>query len=197
MILRKEQVGQKKTGEPIYEYKLNMDFWEKLPKPINIYLDEVENFYRNRDFASTKNKLISKWVSMLRRVLGSNDAGYGQMVSISQRPNIDIDLRELATSVYYHIAHYTKICKHCGWSWHESSDEPEMQMICPRCHDYRIYKNPKSMYILVYKFTDVPSFEMWKSMGMKTYYRCQKINDVWMYMDLYNTESWQQTFDNY
>ncbi len=43
MILDKQQVGEKKkrdgTIEPIYETKLNIDYWKSIQEPINVVLE--------------------------------------------------------------------------------------------------------------------------------------------------------------
>ncbi len=194
MIVKKEIIGVKKTGEEVYDYKLNIDFWKNTKKPLNICLDEMQNLYRNRNFMSKQNKIISEWLSMLRRVLGSNDSGYGQLVCISQRPNVDIDLRDLATNIQYHICHYLKSCKRCGFTWSENSDSPDPRWTCLRCNNWQIKKH--SHRVEVYYFTDFNSYNFWKSMGMKTYYDHRIFADVEKYMGLYSSEAWETMFVN-
>jgi hypothetical protein len=141
---------------------------------------------------SKQNKIISEWISMLRRVLGSNDGGYGQLVCISQRPNIDIDLRDLATNVQYHICHYLKQCLKCQYIWQENSDSPDPRWTCPHCNNWHIKKyNHK---VEVYQFTDFNSYNFWKTMGMNTFFKHYILNDVERYMGLYNTEDWADMF---
>jgi hypothetical protein len=195
MIVKKEVIGTKRTGEEVCDYKPNLDYWQSIPKPINIYLDEMQNLYRNRNFASKINRCISEWLSMLRRILGSSEAGYGQLVSISQTQNIDKDIRDLATNIQYHIAHFKKTCKRCGTTWKETSDHPEPMFLCPVCRDYRLKKH--SVAIEIYHFADMNSFEMWKNMGMRTYHKHRIVHDTEKYMQLYSTEDWKGFFTGF
>lgn len=47
MIIKKEVVDTKKkkdgTIEPVYEYKLNIDYWKGIKEPINVILDEAHS----------------------------------------------------------------------------------------------------------------------------------------------------------
>ncbi len=110
MIVKKEIKDYKKNRqgemEPVYELKLNMEYWQKITEPISCVLDEAHSIINARRAMSKVNIIITDWIALLRRVLGSSSSGYGELVLITQLPNrIDIIAREMATQIRYHKCH--------------------------------------------------------------------------------------------
>jgi hypothetical protein len=201
MFIKKELIDYKKhrTGasEPIYKYRFNREFWqETLEKEgsINIAIDEAHQIMNARSFASKQNKiLVEDFLSMLRRILGSNDAGEGVLTLITQDPRmIEVIGRTLCTHVRYHRCHYQKTCRKCGCTWNETNEHPEQLWSCPRCNSPYIYKH--SFRIECWHFADMDAFDFWKNYKMDTYHRHYFINDIEKYFPFYKTLQWDNLF---
>ena len=80
---------KKRNGEleNVYETKLNMDFWKKNTDVKNIVIDEAHSIINSRRSMSKINVLLTDWIALIRRILGSNDTGHGELVLITQLPN--------------------------------------------------------------------------------------------------------------
>jgi len=198
MIITKELIGEKKKRdgktEPIYKNKLNIEFWKKVKKPINIVLDEAHSILNARKSMSTVNIIVTDWIALIRRILG-NTEGVGDLVLISQLPNrIDIIAREMANQIRYHVCHYTKVCKKCGSSWYESSETPEQLYRCWMCDSFELIK--KDHVIELYFFQSIDAFEIWKNNNIKSYYKRYLITDIEKYFPLYNTLQWENLFSD-
>ncbi len=98
----------RKTGEtePIYKKKLNIEFWKGIKEPINVILDEAHSIVNARRSMSSVNIILTDWLSLIRRILGQTQSGYGELVFITQLPKrIDIIARDMATNVQYCVMH--------------------------------------------------------------------------------------------
>ena len=77
---------------------VNWNFWNKARKAhrsFNIYLDEVQNVVNSRTSMSNVNKLMSQWLSQIRKLY--NDSPDSNLYIISQKiRRIDVNFRELA-----------------------------------------------------------------------------------------------------
>lgn len=76
---------------------INWAFWKeaKEKKKVSIFLDEFHNVMNSRSGMSLQNKLMSNWLSQIRRIL--NDDPTNHLYLVSQRlRRIDINSRELA-----------------------------------------------------------------------------------------------------
>lgn len=201
MVIKKEIMGHKKvkkTGEleAIYELKLNVDYWKNIKEPISCVLDEAHAIINARRVMSKANIIITDWLSLLRRVLGATESGYGELVLITQLPNrIDIIAREMAQQIRYHICHYIKTCKECDVSWRENSEMPEILWSCPSCNSSKVLKH--SHQIEIWKFYKINNFQMWKDYNMKTFYSHYIVNDIEKYFPMYNTLQWDNLFSEY
>ena len=142
MILKQELVKtiKKRDGssENIYQNTLNADYWKKLSKstnkPLSVVLDEAHSIINSRKSMSKVNIVINDWLALLRRVLGADSSGRGELVLITQLPNrIDIIARDMANQIRYHVCHYIKSCGKCLTYWAENSESPEPVRICPQC----------------------------------------------------------------
>lgn len=200
MIIKKEIVDYKKNKkteekEPIYKFTLNMEYWKKIKEPINVTLDEAHTILNARRAMSKTNIIVSDWLSLLRRVLGSTDAGFGELTFISQLANrIDVIARDMATNVIYTICHYLKSCESCETTWQENSEMPEGYLICPVCNSNKIQKHTHRLE--VWHFPNIQKFQMWFQFGEKTFYKRYYVNDIEDYFGFYDTLQWDNMFSN-
>ena len=201
MILKKELVGYKKNRktdeeEPVYELKLNIDFWKNIKEPINIILDEAHSIISSRRSMSKANILINDWLALIRRILGEKDGSYGELIFITQLPKrIDITARDMATQVQYTICHYRKICLNCKTYWNENSEMPELYYACPTCASTKLKKF--NFIIEVWKFINLEAYQYWREFGQRTFYSHFYIRDIEQYFDMYNTFQWDSLFGEY
>ncbi len=200
MIIKKEidsYKENKKTGEKeaIYNYTLNVDFWKKIKEPIDVVIDEAHTILNARRAMSKTNIIVSDWLSLLRRVLGSTEGGFGELTFISQLANrIDVIARDMATNVIYTICHYLKSCEKCETTWQENSEMPEGYIICPVCASNKLLKHTHRLE--VWHFPNIQKFKMWYEFGEKTFYKRYYVNDIEDYFSLYNTLQWDNMFSS-
>jgi len=197
MIIKKESVRVKKTGEEVYEYKLNEEFWRKAVAKygsISVVIDEAHQFYNPRRSMSKINIICNDWLSLIRRVLGSNDSGQGELVLITQLDRrIDVIAREMATNVSYSICHFTLFCKSCGYTERINNETPERRETCPRCN--KILKKCNH-FLEVYKFSNINAYDNWQSWRAKSFYKHYIIHDIEEYFKYYNTYQWEDMFSD-
>lgn len=191
MIIKKTMIGQKRNGEPIYEYKLNEDYWKEAVKKygsINVVLDEIHTLLNARRAMSQSTKIMTNFLSLLRRILGSHN-NQGDLVMISQlERRIDIIAKEMCNHARFHVCHFVKTCKRCFYSWNENNEMPEQRYQCPKCGNIHIMIH--SHRIEVWHFATVDDFIRWKYWGKKMYYRHYMILDAPKYFPVYNTLQW-------
>lgn len=197
MIIKRELVGvrKKRDGkeEPVYEDKLNVDFWKGINHPIDIVIDEAHTILNSRRSMSKINVLMSDWLALLRRVIGSSDAGYGRLILISQLTRrLDVIAKDMSTQVRFFRCHYVKTCKKCGLGWSENNDLPEPAYSCPQCGSFSLLKH--SHRVEVWHFSDVNSFIGWKDFGINTFHRHYVIDDIENFFGLYDTLQWDNMF---
>jgi len=171
MIIKREATGAVSRGKPVYEYKLNTEFWEKLPKPVSIVIDEIHNILSARSSMSHVNKIALKWISLLRRMTGQNESGYGNLICITQLGRAsDVVLRQMCHRVVYIRQYYTKVCRDCGFRHNENSDMPQQMEICYKCKSTPPHIGKDSSYSVLFKFTSVEALDIWKQLGIRSYY---------------------------
>lgn len=192
MIIKKEILSTKKNGEEVSKLTLNKEFWQKVIEKegsINVVLDEAHSIIDSRKSMSKVNAVMADFMALLRRILGSNDAGYGTLTLISQIPRrLDVVAREMAVNIRYHICHYKKLCKRCGLSWRETNEVPEPRFRCPRCKTSSIKK--MKHYIEVFHFANMDYFEQWFYLHKHTYHKRYLIPDIERYFKFYDTLQW-------
>ena len=196
MIVKKELAGYKKTKdgqEPVFDKKLNSEYWKNIKEPISVVLDEAHAIINSRRAMSKINIIVTDWLALLRRVLGSSDSGYGELVLITQLPNrIDIIARQMATQIRFHKCHYRKRCKKCGAVWQENSEMPEGLWECPKCGSSSLLKY--NHMIEVWHFASMKNYEMWQEFGKRCFYKHYLVNDIEEYFKFYDTLQWDNLF---
>jgi len=200
MIMKKEivETKTKKSGETEikYRYVVNKDFWQKLKEPVNVTLDEAHTILNSRRATSRINVVVSDWLALIRRVLGSSGGSYGELTFITQLPGrIDSIAREMATRIQHNICHYVKVCRSCHYSWRENSEVPEEMRQCLRCGSPDLEKQGHT--IEVYYFTSIKKYDEWKMFGKRTYYKRLLFRNVSRLFVHYDTHQWDNLISEY
>jgi len=193
MIFKLEWDEKKQKDMPV---SVNKDFWRNLDGSTSVILDEVHTLLNARKPGAKVNIIMTDWLALIRRVLGSVESGEGHLVMISQiQRRIDVIAREMANVVKYHTCHYTKTCPRCRYSWPESSATPEPVWKCPLCGSKGIKKHHH--IVEVHCFTNISDFNLWDAMGFKTWYDQYYIMDIENVFNMYNTKSWDNLLSEY
>jgi len=107
MIIKKETYLPEGARKEVTKLSLNVDFWKKAVEKygsINVVLDEAHQLFNPRRSMSKTAIIMTDFLAMLRRVVGSNSTGAGELIVITQlERRLDIILKEMATAVHYHI----------------------------------------------------------------------------------------------
>lgn len=200
MLVRKIEIGQKKTGEKLFKYEFNKEFWwDEVNKrgAINVTLDEIHTLLSARNSMSKKTKCMLDFLALIRRIIGQSQTGQGTLTLITQlERRIDVIAKEMCNQVRYHLCHYQKTCLTClkrgvHTTWPETNEEAEPVWECPRCKTSNIQKHRH--IIEVWHFKSMELFVQWKYYGLsarKTAYRHYLINDIEKYFQYYNTLQW-------
>jgi hypothetical protein len=189
MIIKRDVIGQRRDGTDRVKFSLNADFWKGIKEPINVILDEAHAILNARKSMTLGNVIVTDWLSLIRRVLGSNASGYGELTLISQLPNrIDCIARDMSTHVRFHRCHFTKRCKKCSASWKENNDTAEPLLTCPICSEPAIERC--EFLIEVWHFRDMTAFQAFMNSGAKTFHKHYLVNDIEKYFPLYHTRQW-------
>lgn len=169
--------------------KLNTDFWVSERKKygsMDIILDEAHTLFNARRSMQRINLIMTDFLALIRRMLGSNDSGMGELILLTQLDRrIDIIARESATSILWHLCHYTKQCQKCGTWWQETNETPKKMWECIKCKSPYIKK--QNHVIEVWEFKNMEAFELWRMRRIKTYYAHYVIEDIEQYFTVYDT----------
>lgn len=199
MIVKKELLGNKRDGTPVYQYTFNEEFWRKTVEKygsINIYLDELHTLVDARTAMSKKNKIMNDFFAMIRRSLGQGEDGYGQFIGITQLDRrIDVVLRDMATQIRHCKMHYQKRCKSCGYVFAEHNEIAEPQWSCPSC-GVRGKLHKENHVAEIWHFGSYPNYTSWKVFGAKTYHMHYFVNDIEQVFGNYDTLQWDSLFSD-
>lgn len=86
-----------KSGKKV-PVDVNWNFWKTAReehKNFSIYLDEAHNIISSRSSMSRRNKLMSNWISQIRKILYTSPKNHIHIISQTYR-RLDINFRELA-----------------------------------------------------------------------------------------------------
>jgi DNA-directed RNA polymerase subunit RPC12/RpoP len=197
MIIKRELIGTKgkRDPQPVYDWKMNQEFWIKQKEPMNIVLDEVHNMMDSRRSMSKANVIMGNFMALLRRVLGAQHGNYGELVLITQLlRRVDIIALELASEIRYHIMHYSKKCKDCGQEWRENTEMPEGYYRCIRCGSMELIKFKHRAEI--YRFRGMNEYQNWRDFQEKSWFHHYMVNDIEKYFGLYETLQWSNLFES-
>jgi predicted Zn-ribbon and HTH transcriptional regulator len=192
MIIKRE--GEGKSEKLV----LNVAFWKQLVedhKKIIVVIDEAHTFFNPRRSMSKLNVIMTDFLALLRRVLGSNDSG-GELVLITQLSRrLDVVAKEMATFVQYCKHHYITECKKCGYSWKETNEMPIKEFECPNCKSFNIDKTKNVIEIFEFRNTD--DYQRFEEYNLKTYFKRYYITDIRKIFGNYNTLQWDDLLSNY
>lgn len=199
MLIKKEVKKVKRDGTSEYDYKFNREFWQSVIEKegsINVVIDEAHIYFNPRRSMSKLNIIMSDFLAMLRRILGSSDGGGGELILITQLPRrIDVIAREMATKVQHCICYYDKHCLTCGFTWAETNETSDQSWKCLRCNSERVKK--EHIEIHVREFRNMNAFDLWIEYGARQYYARYTITDIESYFDYYNTLQWDDLFTEF
>jgi len=198
MIIKKEVLSVKKDGTENFKLTLNIEFWKELLKKyktLNVVIDEAHIFFNPRRSMSKLNIIMTDFLALLRRVLGSSD-GTGELILITQLSRrLDIIAKEMTNEVTYCIHHFKVYCSKCKCNWRATNEDAESIESCPRCHSHFLKR--KNSNIEIYKFRDFESFEMWYINKSKTYFKHFVITDIESIFGNYETLQFNDLFSEY
>lgn len=174
---------------------LNVKYWEKRLKPLHIIWDEIHLTANSRTSMSKANMVLSRFIAMARRITGFDERGYGHLTFIAQKDRtIDVNVRELANDICYHVANWILVCNDCGTRLSVNS---EMQQVenCVKCNSWNIRKS--NLLICRYKFNEWEDYYRWRVNESKVYYQKELITDIDKYFSYYDTMQISDVWDNY
>ena len=199
MIVKKEVAKVKKTGEEQYKFSFNEQFWRDFSqehKRASVVIDEAHILMNPRKSMHKASIIVQDFVSLLRRFVGQDSAGAGQLILLTQLPRrVDVIVRELATTVVYHRCWFRKKCNKCGRSWREHSDFPQPITLCPACGSWDLKKY--SFLMELWYFRNMDTFLAWRDYREpRLAFRHKVIRDIEQYFNLYSTFQWENMFSD-
>lgn len=200
MIFKDEVVKVLQNGTKQTKPVLNADFWKdtriNYPFGINVTLDEAHTLMDSRRAMSNTSVIMNDFMSLLRRILGDSGEGYGELVLITQLGRrLDVNARELATSVHYHLCHYKRTCTKCNFNFWETNEVYQKPKLCPRCQNRKMVKS--NFVIEKWEFDSMEKLDFWIDNGVKTYQKHYYITDIEQYFQYYNTFQWENLISEY
>jgi len=198
-IIRKKIVGCKTkrdgTVEQITKLDLNIDYWMKQKKALNILWDEIHLSGGNsRESMKKSNLIISRFLSMGRRICGFDDKGYGTLIFIAQTDRtIDVNIKDLANEIRYFVMHWELICRDCGLIIPTDTGKPVIDQ-CFRCNSWDLYRDnfiSEVFYFLSYS-DYLKHVEGWEG---KYYYKRTINPNISEYRKYYDTHQIQALWD--
>lgn len=198
-IIKKTLISTKKKRdgriEEIFKYEFNLPFWQKQKKPLNIIWDEIHLVANSRDSQSKLNKCMSRFLSMGRRIVGSDDTGYGHFIFIAQTSRtIDVNLRDLANEIRYHVMYWISECKKCYRGRWVTSEMKEVEF-CIYCGSWKLLR--KDFMVKIFKFHDFIDYQKWYEGWGKFYFEKLWLSDIENYFEHYDTHQIEKIFDDF
>jgi len=193
-IFKETIISVKKDGTEVKTYELNKQFWQNLREKegtISVIIDEAHTLMNPRRSMSKKSQVVTDFMALLRRILGSSESGYGELILISQlERRLDIIAREMATVVQYCVGHYTRHCKNCGDIQQETNETPDKIRRCPYCN---LVTSRINFMVEVFNFDNMDKFHSWEYSGRRsqTFYKHYLITDIEGVFSHYDTLQWE------
>jgi len=199
-IIKKTLVQVKKNGEEVFKLEFNKEFWFeqiKKYKMISVIIDEAHIFFNPRRSMSKLNIIMTDFLALLRRIVGSVDGEKGELILITQLSRrLDVVAKEMATHITYSINHKqvfctNKKCQHYDVKISTHNENPEQYIYCSYCS-----KNLTSSKMLIEQvhFKSLENFENWYYYGQKSYFKRISICDIEKIFKNYNTFQWEDIF---
>ena len=200
MIFKEVVVKVRPKSDDITKLMLNSDYWKNtkksFPEGINVVLDEAHTLMDSRRSMSTTSVIMNDFMALLRRILGDSGEGYGELVLITQLGRrLDINARDLATSVHYHLCHYKRTCEKCNYNFWETNEVYQKPKICPRCGWRKMLKD--QFIIEKWEFDSMDNCDLWVDHKIKSYQKHYYITDIEQYFPHYDTFQWENLISEY
>lgn len=190
-----------KTKKKGFKLDLNINFWLKQKKPLHIVWDEIHLTANSRSSTSSSNMVISRFISMGRRVVGMDKRGYGHLIFIAQSERtVDSNIRDLANEIYYFRSIWTIECEDCGFKIITNSDKQQIEK-CLNCKSWKVLK--KDIEISVFVLAQKKNLSAWECYygfrnGMKNMTSEQFIiKDIEEYFKYYDTLQMTDIWNDY
>lgn len=189
-VIKKTEDEKKKTS-----YELNIEYWQKQKKPLNILWDEIHLTANARTSLAKANIILSRFISMGRRICGFDERGYGHLTFIAQADRtIDINIRELASQINYNVSHWVMACEKCGVKMPRNSEQAQIET-CLRCGTWKIKR--VGLVIETYYFKSWMDYFSWKVGYGKTYYDRKFHRNMEKYFKYYDTMQLKNIWEDY
>lgn len=189
-----EVISQKGRKKDIY--KLNIGYWEKQKKPLNVLWDEVHLTASSRRSSSKPNVILSQFMAMARRITGFDKRGYGFFTFIAQKERtIDVNIRELANEIVYHVSYWKITCEDCGRYIYWNSEKQHLRK-CLNCGSWKILKS--DIHVLRIFFNDWEKYYNWVEHAPgRWHFKREWIFDIEHYFHNYDTMQISNIWDSY
>jgi len=199
MIFIKKEVENSRGKKEIKTF-LNVEFWktihDKYPDGINVVIDEAHTLMNSRRAMSGDNVIMNDFMALLRRILGDSGDGYGELILITQLGRkLDVNARELSTSIHYHRCHYKRVCNKCNFSFWETNEIYDKPKHCPACGNRHMHK--ESFVIEKWEFANMDECDMFLDNNIKCYKKHYWITDIEKYFKYYDTYQWDNLISEY
>jgi len=187
----------KKDGSVDEKFRMefNMDYWLKQKKPLNIIWDEIHFVANSRDSQSKINKVMSRFLSMGRRITGFDNKGYGHFIFIAQSSRtIDVNIRDLCNEIRYHVMFWHLTCLNCYRVLWVSSEMKEIET-CKFCGAWDLERD--NFRVQIFKFHNFTDYIKWSEGWGKFYFEKYWILDIENFFKYYDTHQTENIFDSY
>lgn len=198
-LIKKTLVSEKTkrdgSTEQKFKYEFNLDFWLKQKKPLNIVWDEIHFIANSRESQSKLNRVMSRFLSMGRRITGFDKKGYGHFIFIAQTSRtIDVNIKDLCNEIKYFILFWHLKCKNCQVSlWHNS--ELKETEFCKFCGSWDLERS--NFRVQIFRFHNFSDYLKWSEGWGQFYFEKSWITDIENYFQYYDTHQTENIFDEY
>lgn len=192
-VIKKTFIDDKKKK---FSLDLNIDYWMKKKKPLNVVWDEVHLTANSRQSSSKANMVLSRFIAMARRITGFDKRGYGTFTFIAQKERtIDVNVRELANEIIYLKSRWLTRCEECNLRMVVTSEMPQYER-CYRCGSWKVVKG--DLIVEALHFNEWLKLYNWEQ-GIKGrwHFKREFITDIHKYFQCYNTLQFGNVWDDY
>ena len=190
------QVVKDKDNEKKRLYQLNVEYWKKQKKPLNVLWDEIHLTASARRSMSKANLVLSQFLAMARRITGFDKRGYGCFTFVAQKERtIDVNIRELCNEIIYHISYWKLTCEDCGRYTYPNSEQQQI-LRCLACGSWNVQKS--DLYILRMFFNKWENYYRWcEGEGGRFHFKRQFVYDIEDYFKHYDTLQISNIWDSH
>lgn len=167
------------------KYEFNSELWLSLPKPCNICFDEITFVADSRKSQSQMSQCVTEFVYMARRIIGFDKYGFGDFIFIAQRMGtVDLRIRQLVTTIIWHILHWVFRCENCSWVAYWNTDKPNLKL-CPVCNERKLVRS--EIFTERLFFNNIEALDNYLIAGFRTYFQRDNVFDIAEMFGKYDT----------